>query len=85
MKEFWKRFWQEEDGVEVIELVVIVAILMAVALIFRNRITAFVNDLADQLFTVPDILINLKIIEDLRDFARLTGRASISRADSSRL
>ena len=55
MKELWKRFWQEEDGVEVIELVVIVAILMAVALIFRNRITVFVNDLADQLFTVPDI------------------------------
>lgn len=55
MKEFWKRFWQEEDGVEVIELVVIVAILMAVALIFRTGISEFVERLMSELFKTPQI------------------------------
>lgn len=50
MKEFWKRFWQEEDGVETIEIIVIVAILVTIALIFRKTITGFVEQLMKNLF-----------------------------------
>lgn len=51
MKEFWKRFWKEEDGMETIEVVVIIAVLIAIALIFRKAIVGFVQKLVDQLFS----------------------------------
>lgn len=51
MKEFWKRFWKEEDGMETIEVVVIIAVLIAIALIFRKAIVRFVQKLVDQLFS----------------------------------
>lgn len=58
MKRFWKRFWHEEDGIETIEVVVIIAILVAVALVFRKGIIKFVTDLMDKFFKVdaiPDV------------------------------
>ena len=54
MKKFLKRFWKNEDGVETIELVVIVAVLMGVAMLFRRQITGFVNTLTGELFKVPE-------------------------------
>lgn len=51
MKEFWKRFWKEEDGMETIEVVVIIAVLIAIALIFRKAIVGFVQKLVGQLFS----------------------------------
>lgn len=55
MKEFWKRFWKEEDGMTTIEVVVIIAVLIAIALIFRKGITDFVNDLMQKLFKTDPI------------------------------
>ena len=51
MKEFWKRFWKEEDGMVTIEVVVIIAVLIAIALIFRKAIVGFVSRLTEQLFS----------------------------------
>lgn len=50
MKEMLKRFWHEEDGMGTIEVVIIIAVLVAVALIFKNGITEFVKSLMNKLF-----------------------------------
>ena len=55
MKEFWKRFWKEEDGMETIEVVVIIAVLIAVALIFRKGIIDFVNDMMQKIFKTDPV------------------------------
>lgn len=43
MKEL-KRFWKEEDGVGVVEIVLILVVLIALVVIFRKQITQIVND-----------------------------------------
>lgn len=40
-----RNLWEEEDGIGVIEIVVIVAILLILAFIFRSEITKMLNDL----------------------------------------
>jgi len=47
-------FWKDESGMGTIEVVVIIAVLVAVALVFRQGIGDFVNKLMRQFFTVPD-------------------------------
>ena len=58
MLDFLKRFWTEEDGFTTVEIVVIVAVLVGVALIFRDGITDFVNRLMNTFFTKPDPSVN---------------------------
>lgn len=48
-----KRFISEEDGLGTVEIVVILAVLVSVALIFRNNLLAFVNKAMTDIFT-PD-------------------------------
>ena len=43
--ELLKQFYEEEDGMGVIEIVMIIAALMCVALIFKDTLIAFVKDL----------------------------------------
>lgn len=52
---FIKKFLRDEEGMETIEVVVIIAVLLAVALLFKSRITEFVGDLMDKFFKVPEI------------------------------
>ena len=53
MKEMLRRFWKEEDGSGTVELVILIGILVAVALIFREAIIKFVKALMDKFFN-PD-------------------------------
>lgn len=39
-----KRFFKEEDGLGTVEIVVILAVLVSIALIFRTQIVEFVKD-----------------------------------------
>ncbi len=48
-----RRFWEEEDGMGTVEMVMIIAALMCVALLFKDRIIQFAGDLMDSVFTVP--------------------------------
>lgn len=48
---FLKRFLCEEDGMETIEVVVIIAVLVTIALVFRKSITGYVTQLTDKLFS----------------------------------
>ncbi len=58
MKEMLRRFWQEEEGMGTVEIVIIIGILVAVALIFRKALLGFVNQLMSKFFdpsNVPDV------------------------------
>ena len=39
-----KEFWDEEDGVGVVEIILILVILIALVLIFKGKITDIVDD-----------------------------------------
>ena len=43
-KKVWNKFWEEEDGVGVIEIVLILVILIGLVLVFKEQITAIVNN-----------------------------------------
>lgn len=42
--ELIKRFLKEEDGMGTVEIVIILAVLVSIALIFRKQIIDFVRD-----------------------------------------
>lgn len=39
------RFMREEDGVGVVELILILVVLIGLVLIFKNQLTTLVNDI----------------------------------------
>ena len=40
-----KRFWREEDGMGVVEIILIIVVLIGLVVIFRNQIGSLVNSL----------------------------------------
>ena len=50
MKDLLKRFWYEEDGMGTVEIIIIIGVLVAVALIFKDGIINFVKGLMQQFF-----------------------------------
>lgn len=45
-----RNFWKEESGMGTVEIVLIIAALVAVALIFKDAIINFVQDAIDNIF-----------------------------------
>ena len=43
-----KRFLQEENAMGVVEVILIIAVLIAVVIIFKDKIKAFVNSIFGQ-------------------------------------
>lgn len=54
MKKLLSRFWKEEEGMGTVEIVIIIAVLVAVALIFRGAIVDFVTNITDNLFSTEN-------------------------------
>lgn len=52
MINFIKGFLKEEDGMGTVEIILIIAVLVAIALLFRNTIMSFVNGIISKIF--PD-------------------------------
>jgi len=50
-----KRFWTEEDGMGTVEIVIIIAVLVGLALIFRDAILGFATDVMRALFANDEI------------------------------
>lgn len=50
MRELLKRFWHEEDGMGTIEIVIIIAVLVSIALLFKKEITSFAKNLMETFF-----------------------------------
>ncbi|WP_188453568.1 Flp1 family type IVb pilin [Virgibacillus oceani] len=46
---FWKKFWNDEEGLETIEVLLILAVLVAIALLFKDRIESWANKLFDNI------------------------------------
>ncbi len=40
----WERFWVEEEGVGIVEIILILVILVAVIVIFKDQITNIITD-----------------------------------------
>lgn len=55
MKELLNRFWKEEEGFGTVELVILIGVLVAVALIAREALIGFVQSLIDKIFNPGDI------------------------------
>lgn len=45
MKNLWMRFLKEEDGVGVVELILILVVLISLVLIFKEQLTKLVEDI----------------------------------------
>ncbi len=50
MVRFMKDFIKDEDGLSTVEIVIIIAVLVGLALIFRNSIVKFVTDIIGKMF-----------------------------------
>ena len=48
-KDLIKKLIKEEDGMGVVEIVLIILVLVGLALIFRNQITAIANSIYDSI------------------------------------
>lgn len=49
MKYWWKRFWTEEDGIGTVEMILILVVLIALVIIFKNQLTSLVNEIFDKI------------------------------------
>ena len=45
MSEFWKEFFENEDGVGVIEIVLVLVVLIGLVLIFKGNIGKLLNNI----------------------------------------
>ncbi|MDT1957335.1 hypothetical protein MX629_02735 [Carnobacterium divergens] len=45
MKKFMLTFWKEEEGLETLEMLLIIAIIVVIAVTFKNKIVAWVAKL----------------------------------------
>ena len=52
MKALLNRFWKEEAGFGTVELVILIGVLVAVALIAKDALIGFVNTLIDKFFKI---------------------------------
>ncbi len=48
-KESVMQFWNEEDGMGVVEIVLIIVVLIGLVIIFKSQITALVNKLLSKM------------------------------------
>ena len=55
MTEVMKQFWEEEDGLGTVEIVMIIAALMCIALLFRKQVFTFAKDIMEKVFDVNTV------------------------------
>ncbi len=51
MKNLLVRFWKEEDGFGIVEVVIIMAIVVAAAIIFRNLLLPWIQRKSEAIFS----------------------------------
>lgn len=55
-----RNFLKEEDGMGTVEIILIIAVLVGIALVFRNQIIKFVNGIMNSVFPDADKIQNNK-------------------------
>lgn len=56
MKEYIQEFWEEESGIGVVEIILILVILIMLVVIFRTQITAIVDKAFTQINSEADTI-----------------------------
>ncbi len=56
MKNLLVKFVRNEKGINTVEIVVLVAVAIGLALIFRDKITDFINAIFDKIFNTDNIV-----------------------------
>lgn len=46
---FWKNFMEDESGMGVVEIILIIVVLIGLVIIFKTRITGVVNDIFEKI------------------------------------
>lgn len=49
MRTFWKNFWEDQSGMGVVEVILIIVVLIGLVIIFKNQITGVVNDIFEKI------------------------------------
>lgn len=49
IRQVWNRFWKEEDGIGVVEMILILVVLIGLVIIFKTQLTALVNSIFDKI------------------------------------
>lgn len=62
-----KNFFRDENGMGTVEIVIIVAVLVSIALIFKNTIYSFVTGTLEGIFTGTDANDNMNHNENFSD------------------
>lgn len=76
-----KRFVYEEDGLGTVELVLILAALVSIALIFKKQIVSFVNDHVGGILTKRRPELRLKMVRRVRGKPHLNSVSLTYQAD----
>lgn len=45
MDKFFQKIWKDEDGMGTLEILLIIAVIVAIAIVFRNQIVEWVNSI----------------------------------------
>lgn len=49
IRRFMKDFWEDESGMGVVEVILIIVVLIGLVIIFKNQITGVVNDIFEKI------------------------------------
>lgn len=49
MRAFWKQFWEDQSGMGVVEVILIIVVLIGLVIIFKTQITEVVNDIFEKI------------------------------------
>lgn len=49
IRTFWRHFWEDESGMGVVEVILIIVVLIGLVIIFKNQITAVVNEIFEKI------------------------------------
>lgn len=49
--ELLRKFWNDDEGVGVIEIILILVVLIGLVLIFKSQLTALVNDIFSRIIS----------------------------------
>ena len=49
MMYWWRRLWKEEDGIGTVGMILILVVLIALVIIFKNQLTSLVNEIFDKI------------------------------------
>jgi len=49
IKWFWKNFWEDQSGMGVVEVILIIVVLIGLVIIFKTKITEVVNSIFEKI------------------------------------